>query len=224
MSTYQLWRVKVSELLNPRCNGKHIFFVNIATVPFNSFIFSGFINEIMSAEVIFADENCNVESCNSKINELKEEIAAIEIKISESKAKYGQMLIENLKNDVKLEELNEKLQNLRYKEFSGDFAQNTLDVIRSIGVAKHDDPPFVRAAVQSLYASDLTVLKNKSVSGRSKNKNKTQITPKKRIILEKLFNRRMEIIAATEVIDEKRKNALTKHIKAAIENINKSIK
>lgn len=176
----------------------------------------------MDADIVFADE-CKNETCKEKFEELEKEIGEIEKQVCDLKAKYGQMLIENLKKDLILEELNEKSEVMRFDEFSGDFSKEDLHLIQSVSNSKQNDPLFVRVVLRSLYASNLTVLNKRCVSGKSKSGEKSEISPVKRQILDKIYNRRMEIASVSEVV-ESRRNTLNKHIKAAIEIITKNIK
>lgn len=162
-------------------------------------------------------------SCRSEIEQLKGQIAQCDKQIEDAKLKYFQALTDNLKKDVVIEGLAalKKNESSKYDEFSGVFSKDNLDMIRSIGTSKRQDPLFVREAVHCLYANNLSALQNKSLSGKSKDNSKTKITPSKRKILEKLYNRRLEIIEGEEMVEEKRKTALANHIKSAIKTINK---
>lgn len=178
----------------------------------------------MAAPIIFDDTECTSEICQNKIKLLKAEIQQCDAQIEDFKSQYSQLLIENLKKDVILESLNSKIKDIRYHEFSNDFSESDLEMIRLIGNDQRDDPSFVRAALRSLYVGNLAVLKHKSMSGKSKDNSKSAITPEKRKIIENLFNRRIQLVESEEMVDTRRKKSVAKHIKTAIEYINKDNK
>lgn len=175
----------------------------------------------MSADIVYDDE-CNNATCKTTIETLKADNAAIEKKLSEMKTKYGQMLIDNLKKDVTLEELNKKQKDQNSGSSLMFFQKMIWIQSVPVGDGKQEDALFVRTAIRILYSNDLNILKNRYVTAKSKNGDKVQVTPEKRKIIDKIFMQRMDAIAAKEGLDDKRKTMLAKHIKAAIENINKA--
>lgn len=179
----------------------------------------------MNANLVFSDDDqqCNNENCIAEIEQLTSEIRNCEKAYKETIVKYQLLLAENLKKDVLIENLHQKLIDERFNEFADHFDERKLENFRKIAYSKREDPSFVLAAVQSLYADNLAVLKFKSVSGKSKNDSKTAVTPLKRKILTELFEKRMELVSAKEAINVQRKAALNKHIKAAIVTVNKQL-
>lgn len=96
---------------------------------------------------------------------MEDEIAQYDRKIEATKFQYFQALSENFKKDIIIEGLEKKDRGNFFNEFLDIFSRSDLDMIRSFDTAKREDPSFVRQALQSLYADNLSALKNKSVTG-----------------------------------------------------------
>lgn len=111
---------------------------------------------------------------------------------------------------------------LRFTGFSNIFTSNQLAELRTIGLSAREDSSFVSSVMKFLYAGRLTILKTKSVSGRSTkiDQPKEKITPEKENVIRKTFAERM-----IDVNDDKlgREKKLNKFIKDALINIGKSV-
>lgn len=92
-----------------------------------------------------------------------------------------------------------------------------------MGTVIRDDPEFISTAMRFLYADRLFCLKSKSVTGRSKTDGdkKETISLDKRIIFQKLFDERMNLLDDGEE-KIKRTKKLNEHIKDALAHISKS--
>lgn len=171
--------------------------------------------ETVFVEVFNGDNECSNDRCHIKIEELKKKIDLCEKRILEAKDEYHKSLVANLKKDIILEDLKKKLNQLEqsYMGFKGTFSEGALSVLASFDTEIKKDTKFILTAVKDLYRNDLHRLKNKTYSGR----NKEKMTPKKMESLKSIFNER---IKNQEDSDIRMKN-FGKYVKIAIENINK---
>lgn len=80
---------------------------------------------------------------------------------------------------------------------------------------QREDSTFVHVALLDLYRNNISALKEKTLSGHSKQGDKTFITPEKRNALESLFIERLSYIPETT---EERKQNLNKLIRNTIDN------
>lgn len=107
----------------------------------------------------------------------------------------------NMSKDIQIDHLNKKLkytsspalsnEDQLFKEFSSIFDQNQLKNLRSISSGKSKDSTFVMMAMRFLYP-DPTVLNNRSVTGKMRNKiKKTKMTPRKMEIITKMMSQRV---------------------------------
>lgn len=179
------------------------------------------IDEILNAEIEFeSDDKCT--SCVGDIKNSEQEITLIQRECKELRRKYHDMLIDNLKKDVEIEDL--EMQQVReqskYTEYTNNFTQKSMETLRSIGNTKADDGKFILAAVIGLYEDRLEILKERNISGRSKSKTKQPMTIEKMKILQGLFTERIQNSTEFPV---RNKNVKTL-IKTAIETINKKHK
>lgn len=155
-------------------------------------------------------------SCSDEINSLKE---ALEEQNSECKAlkqQYNQLLIKNLQKDVIIRNLKERIVQYKYKDFKGILTDNCLDELESFGDSQREDSPFIRCALKDLYRENIDGLKHKTISGRSKDETKTQISPDKMSTLSRLFDERMSYMP--EESNDIRKKSLHTLIRNAIGN------
>lgn len=110
-----------------------------------------------------------------------------------------------------------------FNEFSNVFTENELAELRSIGPSTRHDSTFVTASVKYLYKEDLSVLKSKSLTGRStKRQTKQAVTPKKVSILKAIFSERIHSITNDKNERLNREKSLRTYIKDAINNINRT--
>lgn len=173
-------------------------------------------------EEIVAD--CNNEACVEEIDKLEAEIASYMCKNQSVKQQYNVALIENLKKDFVLYNLLHQNTEKSYEEFIGTFPVETIKRLQSIGQNQENDSSFILAAVRGLYSDNLTKLKNKSYSGPSKRNLKEGLTPEKVNHLKSIYEKRMEYMKpnSSMVAIEERKKKFSKHVKTAIQTINKA--
>lgn len=158
--------------------------------------------------------------CQKKIKQLKAEILSCEAQRRELKAKHFELLAENMKKDVQIEELEKKMGPKVFHEFEKEFTAPSIEKLRSIGPDEKEDSVFIHAVVRGLYEHNIDDLVKKSVTGRSKDNTKEPISPSKMLIMSKMFKERIETHASVTEND-KRIKKLNKFIKIAIDNINK---
>lgn len=113
-----------------------------------------------------------------------------------------------------------------FSAFSTDFSEEDLAMLRSIGGDRREDSTFVASSMKCLYKNDLSVLEQKTLTGRSTRPDRLvyPVTPKKVEILSNIFNERMNSITHDEIEKTTRNKYLNKYIKDAITNINKTAK
>lgn len=158
------------------------------------------------------------ECCQSETIALKQKLEKLESETRKLKQEYQQLLIENLQKDVTIKNLKEKLEQHKYGDFKGIFSDTCLDGLRTYGNSQIEDSRFIGSAMRDLYRDDVDALKKKTLSGRSKNAQKSAISPKKMKILKQLFDKRMSLVGE---VDDLRKNNLSKLIRNAIDNARK---
>lgn len=149
-----------------------------------------------------------------------DQIAECEKQNRQIKDEYRTALIANLQLDVQIDNLEDQLEEVRYVDFEECIAKETLEALRDFKDTKEYDCKFVTAALRYIYRDNIEVLQKKTATNWSKNEAKTPISPEKRHLVEQLFAQRMQYASEHEVTAE-RKKFLNKHIKSAIETINK---
>lgn len=173
------------------------------------------IQDIMDAEILFESDEAEC-ACSREAEIMEAEIALIEKRITEGRKEYHDMLVQNLKKDHEIQELEERIGSCtKYSSSEKYFSDDSMDELRSIGMTEMEDSKFILSAIRGLYKSRLEVLKNKNLSGRSKLQSKEPVTPEKMDILRNLLLERID-----NVENPKRENNLKKMVKTAIETIN----
>lgn len=171
--------------------------------------------EIVYIDIV-QDNECTNERCISEIQSLLKEISDLEQEITAAKDIYHESLVANLKKDFMIENLEKTLKKSKYDSFRGDFGDEIITTLTLMEESQDKDNLFIRTALMHLYQDDLSKLKDKTYSGRTKQ----AITPKKKEVLQKLFTTRMEF----EEDQQKRldrSKGFGKIMKNAIEYINK---
>lgn len=143
--------------------------------------------------------------CQDEIQRIKDEISSCEAERRELKAIYFDLLNENMKKDVQIEEMEKKIRPKIYNEFAVKFPIESMEKLRSIGLEQEQDSLFMHAVVRGLYEGNINVLSSKTTTGRSKDKTKEPISPKKDIMT-KIFNERIETTANAEERQIRKKN------------------
>lgn len=182
---------------------------------FNGF---GTVHSSNSSTDIMAAGNC----CQEEITELERELNEITNKLKTRKDDYHKALIVNMKNDIKIIDLEEKIDAQSFCEFKQFFSNETLNALQRIDKSQNSDSKFISVAVDGLYNGNMDILTKKTVSGRSNKKDKEAITPEKKKILENLFNKRLIKLRPKEYIE--RSAQLTKLIRNTIDTVNKTEK
>lgn len=179
-----------------------------------------FIQQIMNAEVVFA-KSCQKGACLDEIQSLENEIA---ICISEQKEIKRELMIalsENLKKDFVIENLTDQAKNQRFDEYKDKFSSEAIQFIRNIGTTEKEDSTFVLMSMRGLYENNLSTLANKTYTGVSKCE-KNALTPTKSAFLKDIYNQRLKYIEEDGfIISATRRKKFAKHVKTAIESINR---
>lgn len=110
-----------------------------------------------------------------------------------------------------------------FATFSKEFTEDELSNLRSINAAKSGDSTFVATCVKYAYKQNLSALKNKSVTGKSRKHGqaKQPVTPSKYKRLSEIFAERVNMITKNVAESKARKNGFNKYMKDAISNINR---
>lgn len=151
--------------------------------------------------------------CAENIEELKKKLEEKRQISRDLKETYQNLLVVNLQKDLIIRQLKEKIQTNKFTEFKSLLSIEGIQKLNTIGNSQSDDSTFIRVALLDLYREEPTVLKKKTLTGNSRDGDKTIISPEKIKILEKLFNERFLYIQATE----ERKNNLRKLIRNTID-------
>lgn len=175
------------------------------------------MEEVIFVDVVNEDIECINETCHNEITNLQQRISECESKISKSKEMYHKALVQNLKKDLILEELETQLKKSQYAEFSDILSDDTIATLRSINDSYNKDSTFILTAMKHLYRNEMPRLKSITFSGRV-GSNKVQMSPKKKQTLKELFTERVKNLA--DPVD--RMKNFGKHVKDAIYNINKA--
>lgn len=160
-------------------------------------------------------KNC----CEEKINLLREELNEVNKKGKELKERYINLLVENLKKDVIIRDLKEKAKLNKYSDFEGDVSLPALSKLISIEDDQKFDSGFIYIALMDLHKGDSSLLKTKTLSGRSKSGDKEAISPEIKTILQKLFDARL---ASTSDVSDLRKRSLGNLMRNALTKIHRS--
>lgn len=158
---------------------------------------------------------CSGTECQAKLQKIRDMLSECESKIAAAKEKYHQALVDNLKKDVLIRQLEAALQKSKYDEFHEIFGDEIIERLRLLSSDPEKDSTFIRTAMEGLYKDDFSRLKTMSYSGY---RTKKQKMPQADIdVLRKLFILRLE--HQNNYVD--RLANFTKHIKNGIENISK---
>lgn len=157
--------------------------------------------------------------CQEKITELQQQLKDITIKVTAEKEKYHQDLVENLKKDLKITDLEKKIELQIYHQFAPYFSTHTLKLLRQTNELVTFDSKFISIAIKDLYSDNLGILSKKTLSGRATKCDKEPISPMKKKILENLFAERIHKLEPKE--HKERFSNLNKLIRNAIDNVNK---
>lgn len=157
--------------------------------------------------------------CQEEFAELEHQLDEINVKLKEKKDVYQKALVENLKKDLQIGELEKKIESSLYSEFKPYFSEYNLNRLRHTDISSKFDSKFISIAMDGLYSGNPDILSKKTVSGRSNNNKKEAVSPEKKEILENLFSKRLDKVPAKEC-NERSRN-LNKLIKNKIDNVAK---
>lgn len=108
-----------------------------------------------------------------------------------------------------------------YNNFSGSLTENQISLLRSISFHKNKDCTFVSHLIKAIYNDDSTIMKEKSITGRSNKPGiqKNPITPEKLQLIQSVYRARMKNIDSKERIERSKK--LNQYVNIAIQNNSK---
>lgn len=111
-----------------------------------------------------------------------------------------------------------------YKEFIDHFTEDQISELRSVSFDKNKDAKFVTMLIKAMYKDNLSVLKNKSMTGRSRNKDKNNdaVTPEKLALFESFYRKRLQYSDKKERSDRSKK--FKAHVNNAIQTLSRDRK
>lgn len=131
---------------------------------------------------------------------------------------YHETLVLNLKKDLQIRQLKQKLNNNRFNAFNEVLSPSTIEELRLLADIPEKDSTFVLMAMKDLYREDLNHLKCKTYSGRKKE----ALTPEKVDVIKKMFIERVDAVEKNSKNINDRKSKFSKHVKGALQNINRT--
>lgn len=169
---------------------------------------------------------CN-QVCQLEKNRLQTIISETKVKIGKIESSLAACLEVCEKKDQKIFEMrrctkesgnkNQLKSTLPFNEFSEDISLDQLAHLRSIGPTPAEDSNFVLNCVRSLYSGHLHVLNQRTLTGRNaKGKQKKQMTPRKRKVIEDMYNQRLDMVCDDGIKRGERLKKINSHIKNAI--------
>lgn len=153
------------------------------------------------------------ECCIHEITALKDKIEESKFKVKELKDEYRKSLITNLEKGVKIRNLKKKSNQENSQVSKKKIPDSCLQKLRCIANDEKQDAEFIRVVLKELYEPN--GLKYKSISGRSKRRDKTELTPEKKLLLEQIYSERLENLSPSET--DVRKSKLPTILRKAID-------
>lgn len=219
------------------------FFNKQTDVSVDNFCSSSIIETAQSPKATDFYESCVIEKladcvpCSVEQLELKSKLVDAKQKLSEAQKAIDFCLNIGRYKDGKIKELRDKIQlassdktirsnPIASKDFSSKFedkfTKQQSAELHSVKSAESGDSTFVLKGVRFMYGPNLTILENKTVAGRAKNK--TPITPEKFNMLKSMFDERLYAIGIDYTEQQKRAKRFKLHLNRAIINANSSQK
>lgn len=155
-------------------------------------------------------ENC----CREDIQILSDELNSLLLISKQLKTEYQTLLIQNLQKDVRIMELNEKVNAEKYHRVNSVTSPSAMNSIKFLSDAQKDDAKFIYLILNDMFGQSL---KNKTLSGRRKKSaiKCSEISHKTKSILEECLEERL--ISASAEEKQKRLSSLNKLIRMAID-------
>lgn len=146
---------------------------------------------------------------------LNNEVTRLDAELHKAKKMLRTALQINLQKDLKLQHMENKLTvegiNIDFNDFvAGDFnrfikifTEKELASLRGLPISQSSDSSFLRLILNYLYKDDLAIIAQKTVIGR--NAANDAISPKKLVIMQRIFEERIDGLGLDEEANEKRK-------------------
>lgn len=119
-------------------------------------------------------------NCCEKATDLKKELHILTETAKKLKQGYHSLLIENLKKDLIIRQIKTKIEEKKFLRFENKLSKECLEKLNSIGNSQKQDSTFIAIALNGLYDDNTEIVKQKNLTGRSRNGVKSQITPEKK--------------------------------------------
>lgn len=169
------------------------------------------------------------ECCLQEIEFLKKRLDQLNTDTKKLKQEYQNLLVENLQKDCIIRKLKQRtigkpystaLKQIKYDKFKETLSDTCLDNLKLIGNSQREDSRFISVALNDLYRENIDILKKKTLGSRSKDSEKTVISPEKIRTIENLFAERISYIPKAEV-NSLRENNAHKLIRNALDGANR---
>lgn len=146
---------------------------------------------------------------------LKNDVTRLDAELHKVKKMLRTALQINLQKDLKLQHMESKLTvngiKIDLNDFvAGDFnrfikifTEKELASLRGLPISQSSDSSFLRLILNYLYKDDLAILAKKTVIGR--NADTDAISPNKLVIMQTIFDERIDGLGLDEEANEKRK-------------------
>lgn len=152
--------------------------------------------------------------CCDELASLTEQLENLNSKLKEIKLKYQNALVDNLRKDLIILELRNKIEPVKFSSYDGILTESVLSEMRLLDDSPKNDSLFMYLILNDIYGESL---KDKNLSG----KNKQDIIgglipPETKQLVKDLFLERIKSTPTTSEVDERSGN-LNKYIRNAIE-------
>lgn len=139
--------------------------------------------------------------------QFKKQILQLERTVQQTRKLYATALQVNLQKDLKLQQMKNELKSNEikfdedgfvpgeFRRFEGHYTEKQLRCFRSVETIKSKDSAFVSSILKSTYSDDLSVLMNKTVTGKGTSE---ELSPAKVAIMKSLFQERLDSIEMEE--------------------------
>lgn len=146
---------------------------------------------------------------------LRDDVVRLDVELHKVKKMLRTALQVNLQKDLKLQHMENKLTANGIKIDSNDFVagdfdrfvkiftEKELSSLRGLPISQSSDSSFLRSILNYLYKDNLAMLSEKTVIGRSADS--VSISPEKLVIMQTIFNERIDGLGLDEDANEKRK-------------------
>lgn len=176
------------------------------------------VEQLLNAPIMLVQTNDRCKDCEPELQELQNQVSLYNQKVTDATKVFHETLVLNLKKDLAIRQLKQKMVDSAFNEFKGVLTSDTIDNLNRVDGVAGSDSNFVLKAMRGMYKEDLSRLKNKTYSGRKKD----ALTPEKKEMLRNVYMKRIDLYEKDKENVTIRKSYFAKYVKNAIDNINKN--